>query len=228
MKQTGCLVIHGFAGDVHEVITLANALKEQGYIVECPTLDGHGLGRKHLGRSSRAEWVHSAHEAYKRLAMRCEEIVVIGFSMGGLLGIHLASTYPIKQLVTINTPYYYWDIKQAWSNLREDYRAHSKRYMNSLFKIPVPSMLQFRRLLAESKEFLPQVSCPYLILQGLKDDTVKSVSADCLRQHVSSTQVEIAYFPESGHLLLKGPETEEAIRLILRQIASDDPSSVYL
>ncbi|MGD8190795.1 alpha/beta hydrolase [Brevibacillus ginsengisoli] len=220
MRQIGCLVIHGFAGDVHEVITLATALKDQGYIVECPTLEGHGLGRKHLGKSSREKWVRSAHEAYKRLAMRTDEIVVIGFSMGGLLGVHLASSYPIKQLVTINTPYYYWDIGQAWRNLREDTRGHFRRYLNSLVKIPVPSMLQFRRLLAETKQLLPKVNCPYLILQGLKDDTVKSVSAEHLRQHVDSDQVEIVYFPESGHLLLKGSEAKEAIRLIQEQIAS--------
>lgn len=220
MSQIGCLVIHGFAGDIHEVISLAAALRAQGYIVECPTLEGHGAGRKRLGRSTREEWVRSAHEAYKRLSMRTDEVVVIGFSMGGLLGIHLASTYPVRQLVTINTPYYYWDIRQAWRNLREDCRSHLSRYWKSLVKIPIPSMLQFRRLLAETKTLLPRVTCPYLILQGLKDDTVKSASATHLREHVGSDQVDIVYFPDSGHLLLKGSEAEEAIRLIEQQIAS--------
>ncbi len=219
MSRIGCLVIHGFAGDIHEVLPLANALKEQGYVVECPTLEGHGIGRRHLARSTRAEWVRSAHEAYKRLAMRSDKIVVIGFSMGGLLAFHLASTYPVKQLVTINTPYHYWDIQQAWRNLREDYRPHARRYMRSLIKIPVRSMLQFRRLLAETKRLLPRVTCPYLILQGQKDDTVKAISAQHLRQQAGSTQVEIAYFPHSGHLLLQGPEAKEAIQLIQATIA---------
>lgn len=219
MPQVGCLVIHGFAGDVHEVLPLANALREQGYIVECPTLEGHGMGRKHLGKSHRSQWVQSAHEAYKRLQLRTDEIIVIGFSMGGLLSFHLASTYPVKQLVTINTPYYYWDIQQAWRNLKEDYRPHSRRYVNSLFKIPFRSMFQFRLLLAETKQILPSITCPYLILQGQLDDTVKAISAEHLRQQVGSEDVEISYFPHSDHLLLKGPEARRAIELILTKLS---------
>lgn len=219
MAQMGCLIIHGFAGDVHEVLPLAQALREQGYIVECPTLEGHGMGRKHLGKSHRSSWVRSAREAYKRLQMRTDEIIVIGFSMGGLLAFHIASTYPVKQLVTINTPYYYWDIQQVWRNLREDYRPHARRYVNGLFKIPFRSMLQFRLLLAETKQLLPKITCPYFILQGQLDDTVKAISAEHLRQYVGTDDVQISYFPHSDHLLLKGPEAGKAIELIVEKLS---------
>jgi esterase/lipase len=81
--------------------------------------------------------------------------------------------------------------------------------------LPLARMLQFRRLLHETKQILPDVTCPYSILQGEQDDTVQAVSAEHLRQRVGSTEVTIDYFPRSGHLILHGPEADDAIGLIV-------------
>jgi carboxylesterase len=214
----GCLVLHGFAGDIRDVLPLALALRSRGYHVECPTLEGHALGRRHLARSTRHDWLRSAEEAYKRLSMRAGSIVVIGFSMGGLLAIHVASRYPVRLLITINTPYYYWDVRQALQYLREDFPTHSHRYLRSLVKIPISSMLQFRRLLAETKPLLANLSCPYALLQAKRDDTVRAVSAEHLAQRAGSSATAIAWFERSGHMLFHGPEADEAIEHVCRVI----------
>ncbi|UFJ39791.1 alpha/beta fold hydrolase [Brevibacillus humidisoli] len=216
--KPGCLVIHGFAGDVYEVLPLAQQLKDAGYAVECPTLEGHGLTRRQLARSKRHDWLGSAEEAYKRLAMRADPIVLIGFSMGGLLAIHLASKYPSEMLITVNTPYQYWDLGQVVRNLRSDFRPHASRYLNSMTRIPVSSMLQFRLLLTETKQIMPKVTCPSVILQTKRDDTVKAISAEHLKRELGSEDCSVYYFPESGHKLLLDVEAEQAIRLIQEQI----------
>jgi carboxylesterase len=218
MAALGCLVLHGLAGDVGEVLPLARALKEEGYAVECPTLEGHGLSRRALAKSTRHDWITSAEEGYKRLRMRADEIVIIGFSMGGLLAFQLAARYPVAWLFTINTPYYYWDVRQALRNLSGDFQAHFPRYVRGATRIPLASMLQFRRLLAETKRILPGITCPYAILQGQLDDTVQAVSAEHLRNAVGSRNVTVDLFPRSGHLLLHGPEADEAIALIVNKI----------
>ncbi len=218
MSQIGILILHGFAGEVREVLPLARALQEEGYIIECPTLEGHGLGRQALGKSTRHDWLFSAEEGYKRLTMRAERIVVIGFSMGGLLALHLAAKYPVEYLFTLNTPYYYWDIRQAVRKLTTDFRTHFPRYISGATRIPMSSMLQFRRLLQETKQLMPQVTCPYAILQGEQDDTVQAISAEHLRQQVGSQHISVDYFPRSDHLLLLGPEAEEAIGLVIRKV----------
>jgi len=217
-SSIGCLVLHGFAGDVRDVLPLAKRLREEGYHVECPTLEGHGLGRSHLKRSTRREWIRSAEEAYKRLSMRAEHIVVIGFSMGGLLAFHVAARYPVELLFTLNTPYRYWDVKQAVRYLREDFSASSRRYLHSLIRIPLRSMLQFRLLLAETKPLLPRITCPYVVLQAKRDDTVQAVSAEYLAKHAASPSPRITYFESSGHMLLHSPDADDAISLVLRTI----------
>ncbi len=221
----GCLVIHGFAGDIRDVFPLAKALREEGYHVECPTLEGHGLGRRDLAKSTRHDWLRSAEEAYKRLSMRADAIVLIGFSMGGLLAFHIATKYPVRLLITMNTPYHYWDVREAISYLREDFPTHSRRYMKSLVKIPFRSMLQFRRLLAETKPLLPQIHTPYVLLQARRDDTVRSVSAEHLAQSVgSSATARISWYDRSGHMLLHSPDADEAIAHVLATIREHCPA----
>jgi carboxylesterase len=217
MYTVGCLIIHGFAGDVQEVLPLARHLRELGYMIECPTLEGHGVNRRTLGRSTRKQWINSAEEAYKRLAMRADRIVVIGFSMGGLLAFQIASRYPVELLFTINTPYYYWDLRQALHNVRDNPRLHLPRYIRGMTRIPLRSMVQFRLLLGETKRLLPKVTCPCVILQAKRDDTVKWVSAEHLAKIVGC-QPAVAYFANSGHLLLLDKDAGAAIDFITRTL----------
>jgi carboxylesterase len=225
MPAVGCLVLHGFAGDIRDVLPLANALRAEGYHVECPTLEGHGLDRRVLAKSTRKDWLRSADEAYKRLSLRAQEIIVIGFSMGGLLAINLVHRYPARLLITINTPYAYWDVEQALAYLREDFSSHSRRYVQGLVKIPVRSMLQFRQLLAETKAILPQVSIPYVLLQSRRDDTVQARSAEHLVSSVSpSCAPHITWYDRSGHMIFHDADRDDAIARVLAAVREHSPA----
>lgn len=224
-ESVGCLVIHGFAGDINDVLPLAKKLREEGYQVECPTLEGHGTTRRQMAKSTRHDWIRSADEAYKRLSMRADTIVVIGFSMGGLLAFHIATSYPVRLLITLNTPYKYWDVKEAMNYLREDFPTHSRRYLRGIGRIPFSSMIQFRRLLSETKPLLPKVTAPYVVLQAKRDDTVHSVSAQLLAESVGSAEsAQINWYEHSNHMLLHGPDKEEAIAHVISTIREYCPS----
>lgn len=220
MKETvGCLLIHGFAGDINDILPLAKRLREEGYQVECPTLEGHGTTRRQMAKSTRHDWLRSADEAYKRLKMRADSIVVIGFSMGGLLAFHVTTNYPVELLITLNTPYKYWDVKQAMNYLREDFPTHSRRYIQGIGRIPLSSMVQFRRLLAETKPLLSKITTPYVLLQARLDDTVHAVSADLLASSVHDDAApQISWYEHSNHMILHGPDKEEAITYVMDKI----------
>ncbi|WP_232696684.1 alpha/beta hydrolase [Brevibacillus daliensis] len=225
MPSLGFLVLHGFAGSIADVSPLIQFLRNRGHLVVAPTLAGHDGDRLHLQQSSREQWVQTAEAFYQQLAEQVDTIVVIGFSMGGLLSFHLAATRQVDLLFTLCTPYHYWDARQAFLYMKDDFISSSKKYWNSLVRIPFSSMLHFRRLLSETKPILPQITCPYYIIQGLRDDTVKATSADKLRQHVSSKHVEVKYFNHSGHVILLGPETEQVIHYIDEMLMRQFPDS---
>ena len=212
-ERVGCLVIHGFSRDVTDILPLAKSLHEDGYEVECPTLEGHGATRRQLAKSTRHDWLRSAEEAYRRLSRRADKIVVIGFSMGGLLAFHLTSVYPVELVITLNTPYKYWNVKQAIRYLREDFPTHARRYLQGIGNIPFRSAVQFLMLLSETKSLLPQISVPCVLLQSKLDDTAHAVSANLIAESIKQAQsVQINWYEHSNHLLLYGPEKEAAIQ----------------
>ena len=108
----GILLIHGFGGNRSEVRPLADHLRGLGCQVVSVQLPGHREDRRALeGPEAKAElWREFVIDQMKELRERHERIVVIGFSMGGLLAAQAvtreASAFGIA-MVTINTPVRY-------------------------------------------------------------------------------------------------------------------------
>lgn len=217
-KKMKCLIIHGFGGGVHEVKPLAEYLIGLGYDVVCPILKGHSATRKDMNRATYTNWIDSAERELLRLKEIGDEILLIGFSMGGLIAFNLACKHNIKVIVTINTPIFYWNIYQVFLNLVDDMKNkqcnHIKRYLQAKNNSPFLAMIQFLLLLHQTKPKLEKINCPILIIQAEDDDTVRRKSVDYINKHVSSDRKKIRYFHEGGHLILLSPMAEQVLLCI--------------
>ncbi|QXC63106.1 alpha/beta fold hydrolase [Aquihabitans sp. G128] len=99
----GALVLHGFTGNPGSMRGLAEALAAAGFTVELPLLPGHGTKVEDMIPTGFPDWLAAAEAAYQSLAARCEQVVVVGLSMGGALTAWLGSEHPeIAGLVCIN------------------------------------------------------------------------------------------------------------------------------
>ncbi len=99
----GVLVLHGFTGNPASVRGVAEALAAEGFTVDLPLLPGHGTTVEDMIPTGWSDWLAHAEERYRRLAKRCEQVVVVGLSMGGGLAAWLGSEHPeIAGLVCIN------------------------------------------------------------------------------------------------------------------------------
>ncbi|MEY2995357.1 MAG: hypothetical protein RLZZ39_182 [Actinomycetota bacterium] len=99
----GALCIHGFTGNPSSMRGVAEAFAEAGYHVELPRLPGHGT---HVSDMLGTRWEHWSAEvdaAYRRLAERCDRVVVAGLSMGGSLTLWTALQHPeVAGIVCVN------------------------------------------------------------------------------------------------------------------------------
>jgi len=197
----GILIIHGFGGGVHEIMPLKNKLENKGYKIETPTLAGHGKTKKDLRKVGFADWINSAKEAFFSLKAECEKVVVVGFSMGGLIGVNLCVENEADKLILVNTPYYYWNFGQVAKNLKADFFAHTKNYYENIKKLPLSALVNFKKLLTHTKGLIPRISCPIYIIQTLDDDTVKPKSADFIYNNIKGEKHIIKY-ERGGHLAL--------------------------
>jgi carboxylesterase len=61
----------------------------------------HGQGPEALRGVRWAEWYASVDAAWQELRSRCERVVALGFSMGGLQALHLAPHRPLDGIITL-------------------------------------------------------------------------------------------------------------------------------
>ncbi|MGI6331172.1 MAG: alpha/beta hydrolase [Zhaonellaceae bacterium] len=216
-KKLGCLLLHGFCGSQREINPLAEALKVNGYQVVTPVLKGHTGLRQDLIGVTHEDWLESAREGLKELRQTCDQVVAIGFSMGGLLAINLAKEYELDGLVTINTPVYIWALRQIGANIWEDIRSrsycHLQHYITSARRAPFQAQWQFLLLLWKTKPLLDKLFIPKaLVLQTADDPTVKPKSGKYIYQHLNSPGKSLKYYPQGGHLVLLSPSYSQVIK----------------
>jgi len=98
---TGVLLIHGFMGLPGELRPLGDDLARQGYTVSGVLLARHGQHPAALYNVRWQEWYASAEAALGELEAHCRQVVVIGYSLGGLVALRLAARRPLTGVVTL-------------------------------------------------------------------------------------------------------------------------------
>ncbi len=89
----GCLGLHGFMGSPISTRPLAAYLQEKGITVHCPLFPGHGEHPDKFYKIPKEAWFEEAEEALIFLRSECDEIFLLGHSMGTVLGAHLVVNY---------------------------------------------------------------------------------------------------------------------------------------
>ncbi|GEM_PF-56493 len=84
--KIGVLLIHGLTGAPTEMKPVTRHLKNLGYRVEVPLLAGHGAGHEELLETKWQDWFESVRKSLNILTAECDEVVIVGLSVGGLLG----------------------------------------------------------------------------------------------------------------------------------------------
>lgn len=102
--QIACALVHGFTGSPYEMRSFAERLAGRGVYVDVPLLPGHGTSAEDMSRTSFPDWVAGAEAAYLGLAARHRRTFVLGFSMGGLIALMLASRHHVDGVVVVSAP----------------------------------------------------------------------------------------------------------------------------
>lgn len=105
----GCLLIHGLSGNPADMRPLADQLIADGYSVHVPLLPGHGPTPEGSGRSTARDWMRAVAQAHDALAATCDQVILIGHSMGGLLAIRDAVRRVPSGLILLGVPTFVGD-----------------------------------------------------------------------------------------------------------------------
>lgn len=231
MKQ-GILFIHGFTGSPQELKPLVDylALRQPGCIHSVPTLSGHGVELTLKGMTA-AHWFRDVENAYRLLAKKVDKVVVVGFSMGGMLAMYLALRYKVQKLVLLSSSLKYIDIKQLFQlskgylQNREDITEQQflilRQNMYQAKKMKIPTMISFREVVQEVAPYVSKIKQPIIIVQGMKDGLVPSATAQFIYEKVASTKKKIYLSKNGTHQICYSDDRqqwfEEVFQFILQE-----------
>ncbi len=214
-KESAYLIIHGFAGSTREIEYLENYLCKRGLNTHTFLLAGHGGTKKDLSSTSCINWIDSAVKVVEKLSLTYKKINIIGFSMGGLICVHLASLPKIGKIVFINTPIYFWNIKVILNGIVDDIRKKQTKnisyYKRSVSGVSIKSCIDFLNILSKSKKILKNVQNISLILQCKNDESVHFKSAEYLKRGLGG-KTELCYYNGGCHqVFLKSAELRDSV-----------------
>jgi len=227
-----CLLLHGFSSSPADFGALGPVLHAQGVHVFAPLLPGHGRSPEDLRGTRRDDWTRAAEEAFDHLATRHECVDVVGFSMGGVLALHLARARGPRRVVLWGaffrvTHKWHYVLPIEWSTrlivpivryVRKAPEATNVNDQTQIGKFPFYRHLSTRAslelfgLAGQVFDEAGGVSVPVLMLHGTGDETA---SPDAAREYfaaLGSAEKEARWFERSNHILGWDHDREAVIR----------------
>lgn len=221
------LLVHGFCASVDELATLGEYLSNEGYASFAVQLAGHGTTPEDLKKTSWQDWYQSVKNGLEIVrSWNPEYVFVVGFSMGGLLSILLASEQKdIDGLVLIApalkipgflpklVPFLKYFVKYREVNVEAAQLVYDVKRIK-YNKEPVASYHEFFKLQKIAKQRMSEVSQPTVVLQGNEDKTIDPTSGQIAYSSISSGKKEIHIIEGAEHVISCHPTRAVAFPLI--------------
>lgn len=228
---TGVLFIHGFTGGPFEVAPFRHYLKSQtDWKIAVPVLPGHELG-KGVQKGSMESWMMAAELELQRLLKEVDQVVVIGFSMGGLIAMYLALRYPIKKLVLLSAAAKYISPRilvedariMLKTSRRKNYPADSfyHLYNYKLTHTPIRAALEFLRVVRLVRPYHHDVKTPVCLVQGKQDGVVPAVTADSLYEQLGSERKQLIFSERGKHHICYSDDRNVWFEKVLKFLTED-------
>lgn len=207
-NEIGVLVQHGFTGTTQSMRFIGESLAKAGFTVYGPRLKGHGTHYEDLENSTYQEWIASAEEGYLKLKEKCEQVYIVGLSMGGTITLHLAHKFPeTKGIVLINAAI-------TSSRLKDLKDKEEPRYLDKIGsdikapnveelayeKTPLKAVQQLLSFLEETEQKLTAISVPALILVSEEDHVVAPENSKLIYSQLNATDKELFTLHDSYHV----------------------------
>ena len=218
----GVLLVHGFLASPAELRAFGETLHARGYAVMGVRLAGHGTSPHDLAERGWGDWLNSVRRGYRILSAFAPNVVMVGFSTGGLLSLMLAAEAPpcLSGVAVAAPPLAFRNRMIAFAPLvsglhrltrwvprldevlpfRENRSESPEINYNS---IPVAALNQLRALVDAAELRLPEIQVPVTVLQGDEDPVVDPKGARRLFDALPGPDKAFHSIPSRRHGLIR-------------------------
>lgn len=237
----GVVLCHGFTGSPFSLRPFADQLVDAGCRVSLPLLPGHGTSWQQLNRTTWHDWFAVADGAFRALRRECDEVFVVGMSMGGALALRLAQVHgaDVRGIVLVN-PFVATSDKRflllpllsrvipSLDGVTDDI-AKPGVTEHGYDRLPLRALVSLTELWATVRADLARVNQPILMFKSVTDHVVDATSARLVHHSVASAEVTERPLVRSFHVATLDYDAEdifvETIDFIRGHSALTDGSS---
>jgi carboxylesterase len=241
-SDIGCLLVHGFPGTPQEMLWLGESLHQQGYSVLGARLFGHATQPSDLLRVHYRDWLAGLEDGYHWLRGNCSNVVLIGFSLGGVLSATFASSIDLAGLVLMAMPMdlpplahrlrsFLPVVKKVWQYRKppneSDWFDKEAEQLNLDYSVqPLHAVGQIFDLVQQLPESLTQLQLPTLLIYSKNDGSVPTGYGQWAFDTIPSHAKELVWIEGSGHTLPRDAQREQVFSKVgdfVRKVSRAQP-----
>jgi carboxylesterase len=211
-SRTGVLVIHGFTGSPKSMRPWAEHLAAEGLTVELPRLPGHGTRWEDMSVTRWEDWYAEVDRTFSALKERCDQVFVMGLSMGGSLSMRLAENRPdeVAGLVLVNPAVHserkdrhllplIRHVVKAFPGIVNDIKKPGQDEGGYL-KLPLQCAYSLQQAWVQIKADIGKITAPVLLLHSREDHVVEPSNSAWILANLRSSDVTEVWLEDSYHV----------------------------
>lgn len=199
------LLLHGAGGSPTDFLDLGIVLAAAGFRGLCPLLPGHGTDPLALAGSRFPELLERGLEAFDSLAAAPAPVFVVAQSLGAVLAVRIADARRMAALVALAPAL------RPFVARRVGLLAAGLIVQPRLAWRTLQWQLDLLREIRATRDRLPGVTCPVLVMVSRDDPTVSPRGAQEFHDRVSSVDRSLLEFPDQGHVLSAAPDRRQRV-----------------
>jgi carboxylesterase len=227
----GVLLVHGWTSTAYEVRRLGKYLNENGYTVYGPMLLGHGTKPKNLEGVRWTDWLDDVKLAHQKLKNECREVFIGGTSIGANLAVHFtAEVGDVAGLVLMAMPYKikYESATVTVAKIMRFFGSYHRKFYPPTFgvsttitrlisyqKYPIDSALETFDLIKKTREILPKITEPCLMIQSTHDHIVAKDNLEQMFADARSEKKQKKYVKQAYHTFVSDIKNEHVFEDVL-------------
>ena len=232
--NTGCkrgvYLIHGFTSTTYELLDLAKFLAHHNFYVRVDNLPGHGTSVDDCNTIKYKELIDHVELGVAEVAAVCEDVHVIGISMGAVLALHLATIFPLSSVIEAAAVFQFkseFNVRVlvpmlSWLITKQKKSKHYKKVGGDKLNFfgydhyPLKALNQMRKLTNVVRPNLNKVKSPTMLIHTKKDLTSVMENFNIVKSSISSIRQKDLILEDSIHnLFTKGPEQTYTFNSVL-------------
>jgi esterase/lipase len=207
--------VHGFGvRRTHEYTVLKEYFEALGYTVVIPEIFDQTL----FDDINPDVWLNRVEQPLNKLILENKRILLVGFSMGGVIASYLASKFKVDRLVLLAPAFEYITIKAIIDTVEGVARQIIKRPeipSNDYPPLPETFTNTFKDIVSKCKDSIKHVDCPVLIFHGTSDETIPLRSSDYAYESIFHLNKRLFILKNVPHRILdESPINKDVLKIM--------------